>query len=82
MLDYPIAAGTITFKSFDLGSPGGRGHQRSLQLVETFTTTVEQVAYAFVSPVNLPEMGVYERAIEKALSSAPPKPPSGTPSRT
>jgi len=34
---------------------------------ETFTTTVEQVAYAFVSPVNLPEMGVYEKAIMKAL---------------
>lgn len=67
MLEYPIAAGTITFQAYHLGDDPGLGQQRQLIKGETFTTTVEQVAYAFVSPVNLPEMGVYERAIYKAL---------------
>jgi hypothetical protein len=67
MLDYPIAAGTITFQAYDLGPPVAAGQRRRLIKGETFTTTVEQVAYAFVSPVNLPEMGVYERAINRAL---------------
>jgi hypothetical protein len=67
MLEYPIAAGTITFQAYDLGPAPGQGSRRLLQKGETFTTTVEQVAYAFVSPVNLPEMGVYEKAIKDAL---------------
>lgn len=67
MLEYPIAAGTITFQAYDLGADPGPGQRRSLVKGETFTTTVEQVAYAFVSPVNLPPMGVYETAITAAL---------------
>lgn len=67
MLEYPIAAGTITFQAYDLGPSAGVSTRRSLVKGETFTTTVEQVAYAFVSPVNLPPMGVYETAIEAAL---------------
>lgn len=68
MLEYPIAAGTITFQAYDLGDDKGPGQQRDLIKGETFTTTVEQVAYAFVSPVNLPDMGVYEKAITAALT--------------
>jgi hypothetical protein len=67
MLEYPIAAGTITFQAYDLGPDQGTGHRRALVKGTTFTTTVEQVAYAFVSPVNLPDMGVYEQAISAAL---------------
>lgn len=67
MLEYPIAAGTITFQAYDLGPPVVAGKQRGLVKGSTFTTTVEQVAYAFVSPVNLPTMGVYEKAIYAAL---------------
>ncbi len=67
MLEYPIAAGTITFQAYDLGPDNGSGIRRELVKGETFTTTVEQVAYAFVSPVNLPPMGVYESAINAAL---------------
>lgn len=67
-LEYPIAAGTITFQAYDLGPPAPPGLRRALVKGETFTTTVEQVAYAFVSPVNLPPMGVYETAITKALN--------------
>lgn len=67
LLEYPIAAGTITFQAYDLGPDAGPGVRRALVKGETFTTTVEQVAYAFVSPVNLPPMGVYESAINAAL---------------
>jgi hypothetical protein len=67
MLEYPIAAGTITFQAYDLGPFKGADLKRDLIKHSTFTTTVEQVAYAFVSPVNLPEMGVYEKAIVAAL---------------
>jgi len=68
MLEYPIAAGTITFQAYDLGPEAAPGQRRTLVKGETFTTTVEQVAYAFVSPVNLPPMGVYESAIKTALN--------------
>ena len=67
MLEYPIAAGTITFQAYDLGPEVDAGQHRRLIKGITFTTTVEQVAYAFVSPVNLPDMGVYETAIKAAL---------------
>ena len=67
MLEYPVAAGTITFISYDIGDSPGPGIPRPLIKGNVFTTTVEQVAYAFVSPVNLPEMGVYERAIIAAM---------------
>lgn len=67
MLDYPLAAGTITFQAYDLGPAQKSGTNRTLVKGETFTTTVEQVAYAFVSPVNLPNMGVYEKAVRTAL---------------
>lgn len=70
MLEYPIAAGTITFQPYDLGPELGPGVQRDLIKGESFTTTVEQLAYAFVSPVNLPEMGVYEKAISSALGGS------------
>lgn len=68
MLEYPVAAGTITFQAYDLGPDMGPGTRRALVKGETFTTTVEQVAYAFVSQVNLPAMGVYEHAIAAALA--------------
>ncbi|MBB3303153.1 MULTISPECIES: NotI family restriction endonuclease [Rhizobium] len=67
LLEYPIAAGTITFQAYDVGPSTKPETRRELIKGETFTTTVEQVAYAFVSPVNLPEMGVYEKAITAAL---------------
>lgn len=67
LLDYPIASGTITFLTYDLGAPQQPGVTRPLIFTDSFTTTVEQMAYAFVSPANLPAMGVYENAINDAL---------------
>lgn len=40
---------------------------RQLNLFGQFTTTVDQVALAFTSPMNLPKQSVYEAAINAAL---------------
>jgi hypothetical protein len=60
--------GTITFLWYDLEDNLG------LRQVGSFTTTVDQLALAFTSPTNLPESGVYQAAIEHALSSLAPSP--------
>lgn len=65
---YPRGPGTVTFETYDLGDPLADG-TCPLVHVETFTTTVDQIAYAFVSPHNLPELGSYDAAIMRKLSS-------------
>ncbi|OEJ64080.1 NotI family restriction endonuclease [Magnetovibrio blakemorei] len=65
---YPQGPGTITFRSYTVGPDVSAGNTRELVFAGQFTTTVDQVALAFTSPRNLPEMGVYEEAITKALS--------------
>lgn len=66
--EYPIGPGTISFRSYKLddGNPGS--DQKKLVFYEQFTTTVDQVALAFTSPMNLPDQGVYAAAIDLALS--------------
>jgi len=41
---------------------------RDMHQLETFTSTVDQVALAFTSPSNLPDANVYEAAIQAVLS--------------
>jgi hypothetical protein len=65
---YNPGNGTITFRSYELGPAAPAGAARSLIFSGQFTTTVDQVAYAFVSPANLPDMNVYEQAINTALA--------------
>lgn len=73
ILEYPKGPGTITFKTYDLSSKAiGPGYD--LMAKETFTTTVEQLAFAFVSPQNLPDLGVYEGAISKSVEAMAKKP--------
>jgi hypothetical protein len=67
LLEYPQSAGTITFRTYDLGAFDGE-NQRTLEFRETFTTTVEQIAFAFVSPRNLPVAGVYETVINNTIA--------------
>lgn len=67
LLEYPVRNGTITFRSYDLGPPNDAGGGRQLLFRQQFTTTVDQVAAAFVAPVNLPAQNVYENAINVAL---------------
>jgi hypothetical protein len=66
LLEYPLAAGTITFRTYDLGDADVTG-VRPLRFCETLTTTVEQIAFAFVSPQNLPDAGVYQNVIAETL---------------
>ena len=65
---YDPSPGTITFRSYELGPAVQTNKQRTLRLFGQFTTTVDQVALAFTSPMNLPEQNVYEAAIKAALA--------------
>ncbi len=67
MHTYRPQPGSITFRSYELGPPVALGTQRSMTLHGQFTTTVDQVALAFTSPMNLPDDDVYTGAIKKAL---------------
>lgn len=64
---YPIGNGTITFRAYELGDVDSTTGQRPLRFDQQFTTTVDQVATAFTSPMNLPQQGVYASAISAAL---------------
>lgn len=70
---YPRGPGTVTFETYKLGNEKADGTY-PLEYVENFTTTVDQVAFAFVSPHNLPELGSYDEAIQKKLKSKLKKP--------
>jgi len=65
---YHPSQGTITFRSYELGPTLPAGQHRAVRLSGQFTTTVDQVALAFTSPMNLPDQNVYEAAINAALS--------------
>ena len=64
---YHPSTGTITFRSYEMGPVAPAGQQRDMMLFDQFTTTVDQVAIAFTSPMNLPKQNVYEAAIKAAL---------------
>jgi hypothetical protein len=64
---YQPGNGTITFRSYELGPVPPAGQHRDMTLFGQFTTTVDQVALAFTSPMNLPDQNVYEAAINAAL---------------
>ncbi|MBP1326429.1 hypothetical protein JOF28_001661 [Leucobacter exalbidus] len=67
--EYPLAPGAVTFLSYD---PDWEnvipGQPASLLQTGRLTTSVVQVAQAFVGVTNLPPMGAYEDAINAALS--------------
>ena len=65
---YHPSTGTITFRSYEIGPAVPTGQQRDMTLSGQFTTTVDQVALAFTSPMNLPDQNVYEAAITAALA--------------
>ena len=68
LLEYPRGPGTITFQSYQLAEEWA-DEVRPLESVEEFTTTVEQIAFAFVSPQNLPPLGIYEDTLTQKLGS-------------
>lgn len=66
ILEYTMQSGALTFVWYDIGSKSV-GKPAELSLAGTFTTTFDQVATAFLSPTDLPEQNVYEKAIIEAL---------------
>jgi hypothetical protein len=64
---YHRQPGSLTFRQYDLGPAPGSGGIRRLEFKGQMTTTVDQVALAFTSPSNLPDPGVYEKAIRAEL---------------
>lgn len=64
---YPIQPGPLTIMWYDVGQQAKHGHQRELNSVGSFTTTIDQVALAFTAPSNLPPAQVYENAIRASL---------------
>jgi hypothetical protein len=64
---YPQDRGTITFCWYDLGPEVKDGHIRSLVKGGSFTTTIDQLTLALDRAMDLPEAGVYEKAIKEAL---------------
>lgn len=68
LLEYPKGPGTVTFHSYQLAE-NWTGTERPLVAQTEFTTTVEQIAFAFVSPQNLPPLGIYEDTLTARLES-------------
>jgi hypothetical protein len=67
LLEYHLQTGSISFIWYDVGPHTVAGEVRALVHGGTFTTHVNQVANAFVSPTNLPDPNVYEKAIRGIL---------------
>jgi hypothetical protein len=55
--------GTPAFRWYDIGPEVRTGQKRKLVFEGQLTTTVEQLAYAFLSPGNLPPENSYAKAI-------------------
>jgi hypothetical protein len=70
LMKYPAPApGTLTFRWYDVGPEARSGQRRKLVSGGQLTTTVEQLAYAFLSPGNLPPQESYAKAIRAKIKS-------------
>jgi hypothetical protein len=68
LLGYPISAGSVTFLTYDLDKTSDVV-PTPIKPVSRFTTSVDQIAFAFVSPTNLPDQNSYANAIANAMTS-------------
>lgn len=70
LMQYPAPApGTLTFRWYDIGSEVHDGRNRGLVFGGQLTTTVEQLAYAFLSPGNLPPENSYASTIKAKIKA-------------
>jgi len=70
LMKYPAPApGTLTFRWYDIGPEVRSGQKRKLVFGGQLTTTVEQLAYAFLSPGNLPPENSYAKAIKAKIKA-------------
>lgn len=67
MLPIHLQPGALTFRWYNIGAEVPDGQIRTLVYEGQYTTTVDQVALAFTAPANLPNIGVYQQAIEAEL---------------
>lgn len=71
LMKYPAPApGTLTFRWYNIGGEVASGQSRPLVSQGQHTTTVEQLAYAFLSPGNLPPGDSYAKAIQAKIKSS------------
>ncbi|MFN7924016.1 MAG: NotI family restriction endonuclease [Bryobacteraceae bacterium] len=66
---YRPSQGTLTFRWYDIEPKAPAGAARQLKFEGELTTTVEQVAYAFLSPGNMPPENSYAAAVRAKLHS-------------
>jgi hypothetical protein len=70
LMKYPAPApGTLTFRWYDIGPEARSGQRRKLAAGGQLTTTVEHLAYAFLSPGNLPPEDSYAKAIRAKIKA-------------
>lgn len=70
LMKYPgPAPGTLTFRWYNVGPEVRSGQKRKLISDGQLTTTVEQLAYAFLSPGNLPPENSYAKAIRAKIKA-------------
>ena len=70
LMRYPAPApGTLTFRWYDIGAEAKGGQKRPLVPQGQHTTTVEQLAYAFLSPGDLPPEDSYAKAIQAKIEA-------------
>jgi hypothetical protein len=70
LMKYPAPApGTLTFRWYNIGPEVRNGQTRKLVFDDQLTTTVEQLAYAFLSPGNLPPEDSYAKAIRAKIKA-------------
>jgi hypothetical protein len=65
--DIHPSSGALTFCHYSINPEGACGTPLALEFAGARTTTVDQVALAFTSPQNLPDIMSYELAIRHAL---------------
>jgi hypothetical protein len=70
LMKYPAPApGTLTFRWYNIGPEVRSGQMHNLVFEDQLTTTVEQLAYAFLSPGNLPPEDSYAKAIRAKIKA-------------
>ncbi|MBG86888.1 MAG: hypothetical protein CMO80_08320 [Verrucomicrobiales bacterium] len=66
LAESPMQTGSITILGYQIDTDSNKRHA-PLVLKRSITTLTERLAMAFSTPESLPESGVYEREIRKAI---------------
>lgn len=71
LLEYGLQPGSLSFRWYNIADPDSiiAGKVKELVPDGQFTSTIDQVYTAFSAPSNLPEAGVYEKAIRQVIEN-------------